>query len=142
MFLDCQSNIITHTVGSSERDQGFIPKSICDIVLSMRHSENITITTLEEGKIHLKRMMLNERTSRKRGHIFLHVSTDTKTLYVMTDVGLGSPETNRCHSLFLVTIVKCVKSQCQVPRALSKPYTKNGCQLQLLRRQSETKMSQ
>ena len=91
----------------------------------MRHSENITITTLEEGKIHLKRMMLNERTSRiKRGHIFLHVSTDTKTLYVMTDVGLGSPETNRCHSLFLVTIVKCVKSQCQVPRALSKPYTK------------------
>ena len=106
------------------RDQGLIPKSICDIALSMRHSENITITTLEEGKIHLKRMMLNERTSRKRGQIFLHVSTDTKTLYVMTDVGLGSPETNRCHSLFLVAIVKCVKSQCQVPRALSKPYTK------------------
>jgi len=26
-----------------------------------------------------------------------------------------------------------------VPKALSKPYTKNACQLQLLRRQSETK---
>jgi len=45
------------------------------------------------GKMHLKRMMLNERTSKKRGSIFLHVSTDTKSLFsVMTDVGLGSPE--------------------------------------------------
>ena len=82
----------------------------------MGHSENITITTLEEGKIHLKRMMLNERTSRiKRGHIFLHVSTDTKTLYVMTDVGLGSPETNRCHSLFFGD--NCQECQITMPSA-------------------------
>ena len=100
------------------------------------YSVNITITTLEEeGKMHLKRMMLNERTSKKRGHIFFTCFYRHKVPLFCDDrrwIRISSQETNRGHSVFLVTtIVKCVKSQCQVPRAL-KPYRKNGCQLQLL----------
>ena len=119
--LDCQVNLIQQEGGIKDSS-----KCRCDIVMSnplrKHHNHNIGGGG---GKMHLKRMMLNERTSKKRGSIFLHVSTDTKSLFsVMTDVGLGSPERQiEAIRFFSVTIVKCVKSQCQVPRAL-KPYRK------------------